>query len=82
MNRTPKLSKHIKWLILTADGSPGITNWLNKVGTANICVCDADRGHFFSLENSIKDVIPVYLAKFVKDELFCAVTTFQQEAMM
>ncbi|MDR3155734.1 MAG: hypothetical protein LBT90_01355 [Holosporaceae bacterium] len=81
MNLTPKLSKQIKLLILTADDSPEIRNWQSKTAMAKICVCDAKRGHFLSISNSIKNIIPVYLESFISDKLFCIVTVFYGDAV-
>jgi hypothetical protein len=81
MNRTPKLSKRIKLLILTADDSPTITNWKNKAGTAKICVCDAKRGQYLSILGLIRNMIPVFLASFVKDELFSTAMVFYENVI-
>jgi hypothetical protein len=68
---TPKLSNKIKLLILTADGSPREEWWMEKVGSAVSCTCDATKGGKF-LINGIK-----YFAEQIKipssifNELFC-----------
>jgi hypothetical protein len=71
MNHTPKLSKQIKLLLLTADGSPGFEGWKNKVCKIKVCVSDADRRDFFAIfgVRNIITIIPIN--SFLKREMSC-----------
>jgi hypothetical protein len=76
MNLTPKLSRQIKLLILTADGSPYFEGWSEKTSNAAVCVCDADRGTFFLIHNSIFETTHIEVVPFISNELSCILTVY------
>jgi hypothetical protein len=76
MNRTPKLSKQIKLLILTADSSPHIKFWKHKVSNANICICDAEKGGGLVIFGVDYYALRVKVAPFIYEELSCIYEIF------
>ncbi|GHU19467.1 hypothetical protein FACS189472_09280 [Alphaproteobacteria bacterium] len=74
MNHTPNLLQHVRLLILTANGSPEITYWINKIGNAILCVCDADRGNFMVISGRVKCTVQKQVSAFIQNELQCVVT--------
>jgi predicted amidohydrolase len=67
----PSLSKLIKLLILTADGSPNVIYWQDKTLNTLVCVSDADRGGFFVINKTQPTATKIQVSSFVFNELFC-----------
>jgi hypothetical protein len=76
MNRTTKLSKRIKLMILTADDSPEFLSWIDKVENAVSCVCDADRGGFLVINNNGTISTRISAPLLVFNELYCILYTY------
>jgi hypothetical protein len=74
MNRTPKLLKQIKLLILTADSSPDADRWQSKTINVLVCVSDAERGGFFVINNTRPCAERVSVSPFIFYELYCILT--------
>jgi hypothetical protein len=71
MNFTPKLPKHVKLLILTANDSSDAIYWQDKTKQALVCVSDADRGGFFVANNTRPIATIIDLGLPVFNEWFC-----------
>jgi hypothetical protein len=76
MNLTPKLSKQIKLLILTADDSPGVTTWKHKTANAIICISDANKGGGVMIGNDQYNSTCVNFSHFICCELSCILSMF------
>ncbi|MDR0580491.1 MAG: hypothetical protein LBG04_00015 [Holosporaceae bacterium] len=74
MNRTPKLSKRIKLLILTADDPPGVESWKNKVKNAVTCICDAKNTELLVISGIRYFATRVEIPSYFFNELFCILT--------
>jgi hypothetical protein len=79
MNLTPKLSKQIKLLILTADGSPRVTSWEHKTTSAITCISDANKGGGVMIGQNKQNAIHIKTPLFISQELFCVVYIFYGE---
>jgi hypothetical protein len=71
MNRTPKLSKQIKLLILTADDSPDASHWQDKTKHALVCVEDAKKGGFFVINDTRPTAMIIHVSPFIFNGLYC-----------
>jgi hypothetical protein len=76
MNLTPKLSRQIKLLIFTADGSPDAIYWKQQVSNAITCVCDSTKGCFFVLGETRFASEQLQVTPFIFSELFCILTVY------
>jgi hypothetical protein len=76
MNRTPKLSKQIKLLILTADDPPGLESWKTKVSSAVTCVCDACNSEFLVISGIRYPATRINVSPFIYEELSCILTVY------
>jgi hypothetical protein len=76
MNYLPKLTKSIKLLILTANDSPGRDKWKEKVGEANVCICDGTRNSYLWISDLPKIPTPIQSHNFILKELLCEATVY------
>jgi hypothetical protein len=76
MNHTPKLSKKIKLLILTADDSPGTYGWENKTTNVIVCISDATKGGGIMIRNDKQNALHLVVSPFIEEELSCILYVF------
>jgi hypothetical protein len=74
MNHTPKLSKQIKLLLLTADDAPPRISWKDKIGNAKVCYCDASYACAIMIppDCNAKSSERVGVSSFIECEIHCA----------